>query len=310
MTTADFFATFDVPFRYGSGWSDQQGEDRARAAVIGRRLDDKLFGGRDSVGKTIRVNDHDYRIIGVLRHWAPQPNFYSVNLGGRSYGHGDEVFMPLYSARADRVGPESVDCFDNPTGNLETDPCAWLTVRVELAHPSGARAYKTFLANYAHAQVRVGRFDLAEEWLPSLTSFLSQQQVVPDDARLQAYLAFGFLLICVVGTVGLLLAKCLGRSHEIGVRRALGASRAAIFAQFMIESGMVGLAGGVLGLVFAEIGLWEIRREPVQYAHLAHLDPAMFGATFLIALVASLAAGLLPAWRACVVAPAPQLKDV
>lgn len=73
---------------------------------------------------------------------------------------------------------------------------------------------------------------------------------------------------------------------------------------------MVGLAGGVLGLVFAEIGLWEIRREPVQYAHLAHLDPAMFGATFLIALVASLAAGLLPAWRACVVAPAPQLKDV
>lgn len=311
MTTADFFSMFDVPFRYGGGWSAQTGQDAARVAVIGQQLNDKVFDGRDSVGQTIRINDHDYRIIGVLRHWAPQPRFYSVNLSqGSSYGKGDAVFMPLRSARADKMGPETVNCFGNPTSSLETSPCAWLSVWVEFAHPSDAKAYKTFLANYVDAQVSAGRFHLRQEWLPNLMGFLSQQQVVPNDARLEAYLAFGFLLICVVGTVGLLLAKCLGRSREIGVRRALGASRAAIFAQFMVESGIVGLAGGVLGLVFAEFGLWEVRHEPAQYAHLAHLDPVMFGMTFAVAIAASLIAGVLPAWRACTIVPAPVLQSV
>jgi putative ABC transport system permease protein len=68
------------------------------------------------------------------------------------------------------------------------------------------------------------------------------------------------------------------------------------------------VAGGVLGLVFAELGLWGIRHQPAQYAGLAHLDLPMFLFTFVVALVASLVAGLLPAWRACAVAPAPQLK--
>jgi putative ABC transport system permease protein len=92
------------------------------------------------------------------------------------------------------------------------------------------------------------------------------------------------------------------------VRRALGATRREIFVQFMVEASIVGLAGGVLGLAFAELGLFGIRHQPAQYAHLAHLDLAMFALTFLVALVASLVAGLLPAWRACLLAPAPQLK--
>lgn len=310
MTTADFFAMFDTPFQYGAGWSAQDGANGARVAVIGRDLNDRLFGGKDSVGKTIRVNDHDYQIIGVLKSWAPQPNFYSIDLNHNNYGKGDDVFLPLRSARADKMGPQSVDCWGSRTGSLETSPCAWLSVWVELDHPAEVTAYRTFLANYVQTQVAAGRFHLPAESLPSLTGFLSQQQVVPDDARVQAYLAFGFLLICIVGTVGLLLSKCLGREHEIGVRRALGASRAAIFAQFMVESGMVGIAGGLLGLLFAEFGLWEVRHEPVQYAHLAHLDPSMFLTTFLVALAASLLAGLLPSWRACTIAPAPQLKSM
>ena len=99
------------------------------------------------------------------------------------------------------------------------------------------------------------------------------------------------------------------RSGEIGVRRALGASKAAIFAQALVEAAAVGLAGGVLGLVLALLGLWAVRQQPATYAELAHLDPVMLLLTFLLAVAASVLAGLLPAWRACQIAPAIQLKS-
>ncbi|HEX7324017.1 MAG TPA: ABC transporter permease [Rhodanobacteraceae bacterium] len=309
LTTTDFFAMFDAPFQYGGTWGAHADSERARVAVIAGFINDKLFGGTDSVGKLIRINDHDYRIAGVLKPWNPQPRFYAVNLGGHSYGAGDGVFVPFQSGLADKMSAENINCWQTADiHHPQTAPCFWVGMWVELAHATDARTYKTFLANYVAQQIALGRLHQRQVALPNLMGYLAQQQVVPDDARLQVYLAFGFLLICVVGTVGLLLAKCLGRSHEIGVRRALGASRVAIFAQFMIESGLVGIAGGVLGLGVAELGLWEIRHEPVQYAHLAHLDPAMLAATFGVALAASLIAGVLPALRACLVAPAPQLK--
>jgi putative ABC transport system permease protein len=192
--------------------------------------------------------------------------------------------------------------------HLETAPCEWLGFWVQLDSDEAVAGYKSFLDGYVKQQVALGRFQRTETSLLDLMGYLRQEQVVPDDVRLQAGLAFGFLLICVVNTVGLLLAKCLRRSQEIGVRRALGATRKEIFRQFMVEAGIVGLAGGVLGLGLAELGLFGIRHQPAEYASLAHLDLSMFAFTFVVALVASLIAGILPAWRACVLAPAPQLK--
>ena len=106
-----------------------------------------------------------------------------------------------------------------------------------------------------------------------------------------------------------MLAKFLRRSSELGVRRALGASRGAVFAQLLTEAGIVGLVGGIGGLLLALLGLWLVRRQPSDYASLAHLDPAMLLATFVLAIVATLLAGLLPAWRACLITPALQLKS-
>jgi len=59
----------------------------------------------------------------------------------------------------------------------------------------------------------------------------------------------------------------------------------------------------------AMLGLWAVRQQPASYAELAHLDPTMLATTFVLAIVASLLAGVLPAWRACAVAPAIQLKS-
>ena len=79
--------------------------------------------------------------------------------------------------------------------------------------------------------------------------------------------------------------------------------------QLFVEAGAVGLAGGGIGLGLAYLGLWAVREQPAEYARLAALDLPMLAATFLLAIVSSLLAGVVPAWRGCQVAPAAQLKS-
>src|SRR6185312_4516479 len=158
-------------------------------------------------------------------------------------------------------------------------------------------AYKQFLDGYAAQQAALGRIVRPQNTrLRSLMQWLDYNGVVPGDVRLQTWLAFAFLAICLFNMIGLLLAKFLRRSGEIGVRRALGASRGAVFAQCLVEAGL--------------LGLWLVRRQPVAYADLAHLDVSMFVATFVTAIAASLLAGVLPAFRASRVAPGLQLKTL
>jgi len=164
--------------------------------------------------------------------------------------------------------------------------------------------------HYSLDQKALGRYQRSPNVrLRNVMQWLDYNMVVPGDVRLQTWLAFGFLLVCLVNTVGLMLAKFMRRAGELGVRRALGASRRALFAQLLIESGVVGLVGGVGGLLLAMFGLWLVRQRPSDYAVLAHLDLSMLFTTFVLALCATLLAGLLPAWRACQIAPALQLKS-
>jgi putative ABC transport system permease protein len=315
-TTADFFDMFEAPFQYGNGWSRTEDDKHDRVAVIARKLNDKLFGGANSVGKSLRLAQKDFRIVGVLDDWRPTPRFYDMN--SERYGELEQVFVPFTVSRdldMDRNG--SMDCWDDkkdnddPEGNTGVNAsCVWLQYWVELDTPAKAAAYRQYLTNYSDQQRANGRYQRPTNVrLRNVMAWLDYNKVVPGDVRLQLWLAFGFLLVCLLNTVGLLLAKFLRRSSEIGVRRALGASRRAIFAQCLVEAGTVGLAGGLLGLGLAMLGLWAVRQQPASYAELAHLDPAMLLTTFLLAIVASLLAGLLPAWRACEVPPAIQLKS-
>ena len=310
-TTAEFFPMFGVLFRYGHGWDAADDAARARVAVISDALNRRVFGGGDSVGKVLRLDGAAFRVAGVLGDWHPDPHFYDLDLG--SYAEPEGVYLPLSTSQDIKMDHEgSVDCWGNGGGGTRpahNAPCVWLQFWVQLDSPAQVAAYKQFLVNYSAQQKSLGRFQRPPNVrLRSLMQWLSYNQVVPDDVRMQAWLALGFLLVCLVNTVGLLLAKFLRRSSEIGVRRALGASRRAIFMQLLIESGLVGVAGGVLGLLLTLLGLWAVRQQPSDYAKLASLDPPMLLATFGLALAGSLLAGALPAWRACLIPPALQLK--
>ena len=88
----------------------------------------------------------------------------------------------------------------------------------------------------------------------------------------------------------------------------MGASRREVFSQFLIESGVVGLSGGLLGLGLTELGLIAVRALYADYKTVAQLDWPMIGVTIALAIVSAVLAGVYPTWRACRVQPAAQLK--
>lgn len=307
FTTHDFFAMFGVPFVAGHGWSGQDDVDAAPVVVVTKKLAERLFGTASAVGRTAHLGKHDFQVIGVVEDWHPQPLFYAII--GTTFDDGDQFFLPLSTALSLHLSTNWKNGWgkdDSPT----SPTTSWLSYWVELDSPAQVSAYRRFLINYSAQQKELGRYErpASEARLYGLMLWLRHEGLVPKDVMLQTWLALGFLFVCLVNIVALLLAKFLRKGGEISVRRALGARRRDVFRQLGVESALIGLAGGVLGIGLAELGLWAVRQRPNDYAHLARMNGGMLIATVVLAIVVSLLAGLLPAWRACRIAPALQLK--
>lgn len=312
-TTRDFFRMFGVPFVDGHAWSSADDSQRAAVVVLTQKLANRLFGQRSPVGHIVHLGKHDFQVVGVVKNWHPRPLFYAATTASHFSG-ADQFFLPLSTAVSMKLGVNNESGWGkgDAGSSMTGASMSWLQFWVQLDTPAQVTVYRKFLVNYSAQQKSLGRFERppTDAKLYSLMGWLSHEGLIPTDVRLQAWLALGFLLVCMVNIVALLLAKFLRRGGEISVRRALGARRGDIFVQFGIESALIGLAGGLLGLGIAEIGLWSIRQRPDDYAHLAYMEPSMLLGTFLLAVVVSVLAGLLPAWRACRIAPALQLKTL
>ena len=72
---------FDTPFLYGGGWDRDADVNEEYVVVLGREVNERVFGGRDSVGESLVLNGKRYRVTGVLDTWEPFPKFYDVNNG-------------------------------------------------------------------------------------------------------------------------------------------------------------------------------------------------------------------------------------
>ncbi len=143
VTTADFFSMFEVPFLYGNGWSATADNPAQPVIVLSRVQNDKLFGGANSVGRTLRWDDHEFRIVGVLDDWFPRPRYYDLNGGNFQepdaayipYGWGSELQL-LNQEENDCWKPEQVDNFKD----YQASDCVWVQMWVELAGCLESRA--------------------------------------------------------------------------------------------------------------------------------------------------------------------------
>jgi putative ABC transport system permease protein len=321
VTSADFFDMFDVPFKYGHGWNAAADEGPEPVMVISKEVNDKLFGGQNSVGRVLRWNDRQFRIIGVLDDWFPQPKFYDLNNG--AFDVPEDVYIPwrwgetleLTSYGSNNCWkPEKIETFKDHLGS----DCVWVELWVELPDAASRERMQTLLDSYWDQQHKAGRFPRPRNnKLTDVGQWLKDQHVVQSDNRVLVGLAFAFLAVCLINTVGLLLAKFLNGAALSGVRRALGASRRALFTQHMVEVGLIATAGAVLGLALAWLGLHGVRvlftsgfrTARAGYSGLAHIDTTSLLWAVALAVIATFLAGLYPAWRIGRISPAVYLKN-
>lgn len=318
LTTHGFAAMFGLPLLQGRFWS--AGEEQSPLAVISIDLARRLFGPASAIDKLVHIGKADFRIIGVSAPYRPEPHFFSMNQQWTfDASRQDDVYLPLQAALgAGITASESGSCDEHTKGGSgllsdisqprDLTHCEWLIPWVELDTPAQVAGYEAFVRHYAEDHRPLGRKPLSR--LDSVAGWMRQNRVIPDHARLNLWLAVGFGLLCMVNVTGLLTARFLRRSQEVSIRRAIGATRRDIFAQCLFESCGICIVGGLLALPLTQAGLWILRHQQGDYNALARLDPAMFAALFLIAVLTGLLVGSIPAWRATRVSPGLHLKAV
>jgi putative ABC transport system permease protein len=307
---------FQTPFRYGSGWDAKADAGPESVIVISETMNGKLFAGANSVGRTLRIADRDFRVAGVLGRWEPSVKFYDPTQN--TLQAPEDIYMPFGQLRpmklqtfgnSDGWGPSPAQT--GLEGRLVSETC-WLQMWVELPDAAALGAYRGFLDAYALDQKRHGRFlRPVNNRVSSVPELMRDFRIVPREANTLLVVSLLFLLVCSVNLVGLLLGKFLARAGEIGVRRALGASRLDIFLQHIVECELIGFVGGLIGLALS-LGILAVLNGTLKAMSgrpdFFRLDPPMVALSIGLSLLAGLAAGLYPAWRTCQLPPAVHLN--
>jgi predicted permease len=250
---------------------------------------ERWFGGdKNAIGRTIELNQQPYRIIGVMGRDFPRD-------------HEVDLWMPLGL-------PQSAFAVDN-TFNERYLAVARLQPGVTFAQ---ANAYMGVLSKrYGNADME--RYAKASQWSMFLMPFAD---FVFGNLRTPVLILAGavafVLLIACANIAGLLLARAAGRSKELAVRAALGASRRRLIAQALGENLMLGILGVIAGLIIAQWGLRALllaAPKDLATGMRFPLDGYVLGFTALIGIVAVLISGSAPAWQMSRANPYDALRE-
>jgi putative ABC transport system permease protein len=288
---ADFFAMFDPPFRFGGPWTRQDDGGGAAVAVLAEPLNAQLFGGGDSVGRTVMVDDRPFRIVGVLARDQPFSPEWDRSVTG---GAQDQLYLPFAEHERLLARPEA-PIPAGAEGPRYADLLASDTIAtsfwIDLPTPALRDAYARYLEGTLGA--RGVRYTLRD--LPHLRRELAFPKTV-----LSFFVVLTFLVLVGAGlvTTRLYLAKSLTRQGELSIFRAVGAPRAAIMARQLLEALVLSAAGGVAAVAVAGPAAFVYNRLVSDTDIPLALTPASFGLTLVTTVAVGLLAALYPAWRA------------
>ena len=208
----------------GRFFSDDENAKRARVVVIGATVYKELFAGKNAIGETIKVNKNNFTVIGIL----PEKG----SSGFRD--QDDQVFIPLQTAMRRVLGKTTVDSIDvqlRPEADgrlMETEIIDYLNVKKKVPPSMKEDAFMIF--NMAEMQAAISQSNQTMTLLLTVIAAVS-------------------LLVGGIGIMNIMLVSVTERTKEIGLRKAIGATRKDILLQFLMESVVVGVVGGLAGIV-------------------------------------------------------------
>jgi putative ABC transport system permease protein len=303
---------FNVPFIYGSGWDQSVDDAAVPVVVLTKQLNERLYGGADSVGERLIMQGVQFQVAGVIDTWEPTPRFFDAINGG--FQEINEMFIPYSLTLSLELGSAGSDWGwkSEDIASFEqwlNSESAWIQYFIELDKPGDRGDYLAHLDAYVEEQKKLGRFERPmNNDIFNVMEWMAYHEVVANDAKVLLGLSFLFLLVCLLSTIALLLTKFVGKKGEVSLRRALGASRKVIFKQQLVEVAVIGFSGGLIGLSLAWLGLQGIEFLYDTPPGLVRLDWTMMSTAIGISIVSGVVAGLYPAWRVCQIPPAAQLK--
>jgi macrolide transport system ATP-binding/permease protein len=294
LVTANFFDVLRLPPQLGRGFlaGDEAGGG-APVVVLSHDAWTTLFDADPGViGRAITLNARPFTVIGV----APR------GFRGTLVGLALDIFVPITMQPAFMSGdrlPQRGTAFLQVYGRLSAG--ASLAQAQASLNVVAARLEKAHPANE-------GRGIVAEPlWQDGAAGML-----LPVMATLMAVVGIVLLIACA-NLAGLLLARAAGRQREVAVRLAVGASRGRLVRQFLLESALLAMAGGIAGVALASwtsgllMALMPPTPYPIAFETGVNLRVAVFATA--MTLVSALAFGLLPALRASRPDVSTVLKD-
>ena len=270
----------------GRFFDERETEAAAPIAVLGEGAAAAVFGTDDPVGRYLKVNDQWFQIIGVA---GPQLTVQTDIAGIPAQDRNNLIYVPLYSAifRLEDGQSSQKDEIDGIYLQLQTSDNI----------PSAAALVRGLL-NVSHKEA--GDFTIV-----SPAELLAEQRRTQRIFEMvMVAIASISLLVGGIGIMNIMLASVMERTKEIGVRRAIGAKRRDVIRQFLIETTIISLAGGIIG-VLTGVGLSQL------IGYLAGWSTIVTTWSIVLAFVVSVAIGLVfglyPAARAAGLDPVKAL---
>ncbi|MEN6566055.1 MAG: ABC transporter permease [Veillonellales bacterium] len=279
-TTPDFLAVRNFQVVSGTFFSTSEENSRSRVAVLGQTVADNLFPNTTPVGKTIRINNAPFRVIGVLE---------SKGQSSMGQDQDDTVIIPLATAQ-DRV--LGITYLHNISIQVENDKVIDqvqedVTSLLRSRHHIAANADDDFTVRNLTALMST-----VKETTQTITLFLGAIAAIS-------------LLVGGIGIMNIMLVSVTERTREIGIRKAIGATYGNILLQFLIEAIVISVTGGLIGICLGVAGAYAI----TQFAGWnTVISPAAILGSFSVTVMIGLFFGIYPARKAALLDPIEALR--
>jgi len=279
-TGADYAPMRSAVPRFGRFFSEEELRVKQKVALVGTTVARELFGQKNPLGSTIKINRINFQVIGVLpekgaSHWHDQD---------------DVVIIPVTTAMYRLLGKEYVDSIDVEVKDVSLMERAQEAIReliIKRQRLNPKEGEETFrIRNMAEIQETLESTTKTMTWLLGSIAAIS-------------------LLVGGIGIMNIMLVSVTERTREIGLRKAVGARRRDIMKQFLIEAVVLTFIGGISGILFGWSAAWLLSTFADWTTRVSPFS-VVLATTFSV--VVGIAFGLWPARKAASLNPIEALR--